>query len=228
MKGKGTILAGQTVPVIVCFGDSLTAGYQSPMPGLSWLQETPYGEFLQERLGPQARIVVSGVCGELTGEMAMRFRQDVLERTPLSVVILGGTNDLGWNAAPAEIMRNLLKMYELALAANIRPVAVTVPSIRGEEDIVGSVAESEGRRWFDEHIQRRQALNKLLSDYCEKKGVPCIDLFTATAEPETLRLAAAYSNDGLHLTTEGYQKLADLLYEQVFAGWFGRSNCSVG
>lgn len=227
MKETGVARTGQTVPVIVCFGDSLTAGYQSPTPDFPMLRETPYGEFLQERLGPQARVAVSGVCGEVTGEMVLRFRRDVLERAPLSAVILGGTNDLGWSAAPAEIMRNLLKMYELALAAGVRPVAVTVPSVRmggGPGETVPtptrSAAEIEARRWLDGHVQRRQALNELIGDYCAKKSVPCVDLFTATAEPETLQLAAGYSNDGLHLTTEGYRKLADLLYEQVYAGWF--------
>src|SRR6185436_4602572 len=117
-------------PLIICFGDSLTAGYQSPTPDMPALTDTPYGSFLQERVGGSARILVRGICGELTGEMAMRFREDVLARKPGFVVILGGTNDLGMNAQPAEIMRNLLKMYESALAADIEPVAMTVPSIR--------------------------------------------------------------------------------------------------
>jgi len=43
-----------------------------------------------------------------------------------------------------------------------------------------------------------------------------VDLFTATAESGSQRLAAPHSNDGLHLTTAGYELLARLLYEQVF------------
>jgi lysophospholipase L1-like esterase len=43
-----------------------------------------------------------------------------------------------------------------------------------------------------------------------------IDLFGETAEPGTRCLAARYSNDGLHLTTEGDRRLADLLYDHVF------------
>ena len=78
---------------IFCFGDSLTAGYQSPTIDSPQIQETPYGRFLQEMLGEMASVTVSGVCGELTGEMAMRFRQDVLDHAPSYVVILGGTND---------------------------------------------------------------------------------------------------------------------------------------
>ena len=214
-----------TAPLIICFGDSLTVGYQSPTPESPELRETPYGAFLQELLGSSAQVAVSGICGELTGEMAMRFRQDVLQHRPAYVVVLGGTNDLGWNARPADIMRNLLKMYELALAAGVQPVAVTVPSIRlpVEERKGPSAPEDEGsagtdgQRWEAEHIERRQTLNRLISDYCVGRGVPWIDLFTATQEPRTMRLAAAYSNDGLHLTTEGYRRLAELLYQQVFA-----------
>ena len=44
-----------------------------------------------------------------------------------------------------------------------------------------------------------------------------MDLFKATEELGTGRLAAPYSNDGFHLTTEGYRCLAKLLYDQVFA-----------
>lgn len=202
-----------TAPLVVCFGDSLTVGYQSPTQGCPDMQETPYGAFLQDRLGTRARIAVSGICGELTGEMTMRFRQDVLDHRPAAVVVLGGTNDLGWNAGPADIMKNLLKMYELALAGGIKPVAVTVPSIR----VDGAPAGRDAGTWLDDHIARRQALNRLIREYCASKHVPCVDFFTATAEPETLRLAAPYSNDGLHLTTAGYRLLADLLYEEVFA-----------
>jgi acyl-CoA thioesterase I len=222
-------------PLIICFGDSLTVGYQSPTPASPELRETPYGSFLQEMLGSAARVVVSGICGELTGEMAMRFRPDVLQHHPAYVVVLGGTNDLGWNARPADIMRNLLKMYELALAAGIQPVAVTVPSIRlgmeeGEDSSTPWGAGSggtDGPRWVAEHIERRQMLNRLISDYCTSRGVAWIDLFAATQEPRTMWLAAVYSNDGLHFSTEGYRRLAELLYQQVFAAAFTEEGKSI-
>ncbi len=59
-----------SVPLIICFGDSLTAGYQSPTPDSPQGRETPYGTFLQRHLGSTARVAISGVCGELTAEMA--------------------------------------------------------------------------------------------------------------------------------------------------------------
>jgi len=189
-----------TLPLIICFGDSLTAGFQSPTAECPDYQETPYGRFLAERLGDRARVQISAICGELTAEMDERFERDVACHRPAWVVILGGTNDLGWNLQPAEIMRNLTAMYERAAKAGIRVAAVTVPSIRG----------------FDDHIPRRHELNVLIADSCARRNLPCIDLFTATAEPGTHRLAAPYSNDGLHLTKAGYDLLARLLFEQVF------------
>ena len=197
---------------IVCFGDSLTAGFQSATLDNPQGTETPYGRFLQELLGPAVRVSVSGICGELTGEMAMRFRSAVLVHQPTHVVILGGTNDLGWNAASADIMRNLLKMYELAVAAGVKPVPVTVPSIRVGEDL----RSEGGRRWFKEHLDQRCELNGLILRYAESKQLAAFDLFAATAEPETQQLAAQYSNDGLHLTTAGYRLMAERLYHEVF------------
>jgi acyl-CoA thioesterase I len=194
---------------IVCFGDSLTAGYQSPTHDVPVIRETPYGSFLQARLGPQAIVMTSGVCGEVTSDMVLRFRQDVLGARPDYVVILGGTNDLGWQVTPAEIFSHLRCMYEQALDVGIQPVAVTVPSIRMDGD-------PAAEQWLNELVRQRQHVNRLMTEYCAKNGIACVDLFAATAEPNTLLLAAPYSNDGLHFTTEGYRKMADLLYEQVF------------
>lgn len=210
-------------PLIICFGDSLTAGFQSPTSERPVPADTPYGGFLQQRLGGLARVAVHGICGERTDEMRTRFGRDVLAHMPAWVVILGGTNDLGWNGAPERILRNLIAMYEAALERDIRPVAVTVPSIRAEDGPAGALPAPaapmaiEAKQWVDGHIARRRAVNDLLKDHCGKRGIPCLDLFAETAEPESLMLDARYSNDGLHLTTAGYERFGALLYERVFA-----------
>jgi acyl-CoA thioesterase-1 len=192
-------------PLIICFGDSLTAGFQSPTRDNPTGRETPYGQFLQSHVGDGVQVRISGICGELTGEMVLRFSRDVLAHQPGYVLILGGTNDLGWNASPAEIMGNLATMYEQTLAIGGVPIPVTVPSIR-VEDASGS---QEGQEWVAEHLARRSQLNKLIQDYAGSKGIACVDLFTVTAEPESGQLAAIYSNDGIHLTTVGYRLFAE-------------------
>lgn len=204
--------------IIVCFGDSLTAGYQSPTHRHPGGEETPYGTYLQEWLGPEADVRISGVCGEVTGEMAMRFRQDVLALHPRYVILLGGTNDLGWNAHPREIMRNLLKMYETALAQQVTPILVTVPSLR-----VDTEGSPDGQAWVQDHLDRREELNGMIRRYAEDKNLSCVDVFAATAEAGSRQLAPQYSNDGLHLTTLGYRRLAELLFDQVLAAAFPRA-----
>jgi acyl-CoA thioesterase-1 len=52
-------------------------------------------------------------------------------------------------------------------------------------------------------------LNQLIRDYAAAKHIPCVDLFTATADPDSGQLAQIYSNDGLHLTTAGYRLFAE-------------------
>jgi acyl-CoA thioesterase I len=190
---------------VICFGDSLTAGFQSPTRDNPTGRETPYGQFLQSLVSDEVQVCISGICGELTDEMVMRFARDVLNHQPGYVPILGGTNDLGWNASPSEIMANLIKMYEQTLAMGAVPIPVTVPSIR-VEDASGS---REGQEWIAEHLSRRYELNKLIQDYAGSKGLACADLFAATADPVSDQLAVIYSNDGIHLTTAGYELFAE-------------------
>src|SRR5205085_2775178 len=120
--GKASAMEPESsASLLVCFGDSLTAGFQSPTRDNPEGRSTPYGDWVQECLGSSLQVRVSGVCGELTGEMVLRFRHDVLAHRPTYVALLGGTNDLGWNAAASEIMRNLVKMYEQTFAAKAVP-----------------------------------------------------------------------------------------------------------
>jgi len=191
--------------VIRCFGDSLTAGFQSPTPANPAGKETPYGRFLQDCLGDIALVQISGICGELTRDMIIRFQHDVLNHNPVYVPILGGTNDLGWNVAPEDIAHNLATLYERTLDAGGVPIPITVPSIRVE----GYESSLEWREWVAGHLARRHRLNTLIKGYAVSKGLAWVDLFSATADSDSGQLAHVYSNDGLHLTTAGYRLFAE-------------------
>lgn len=184
---------------IIAFGDSLTAGFQSPTRETPWYNETPYGRFLSEMSDSVCSVEVKGINGEMTDEMVYRFDRDVTEHHPDYVTILGGTNDIGWGIEPSKVSHNLEVMYKKALAVHITPVAITIPSIRG----------------FDSLIYPRQELNRSIMEIAGKFEIPCVDMFTASAEQDVMRLAARYSNDGLHLSTAGYKLLAELLYNEI-------------
>lgn len=201
---------------IICFGDSLTVGYQSPTAEVPYYHATPYGELLQAWLGEKGTVSIRGVNGEMTSEMVRRFSWDVLESQPDMVIILGGTNDLGADIEPERIFNNLVTLYDQARNALISPVAITVPSLR-------SAIHNDDHDFLSTYIECRMELNQWLMNYCQASNMPCIDLFTRTSEPESHLLASKYSNDGLHLSSQGYQLLAQLLWDHLWAKQYRKS-----
>lgn len=193
---------------IACFGDSLTEGYQSGSES-GGTGFTPYGQWLQEWIGVRGTVWIRGVCGEITQQMKGRFSSDVLPLHPGYVVILGGTNDLGWGLPPKTIIENLVWMYEEAQTHGILPVGVTIPSLGGS-GVRGMVSP------YLQAVQARVAVNEALKNHCKMKHIPLVDLFTATCDPHSQELAPEFSDDGLHLTTLGYRTLASLLWKQIF------------
>jgi lysophospholipase L1-like esterase len=194
--------------VFMAFGDSLTVGYQSPTEEDRWPRPVPYTKFLREKkakmlaqrgaAGFKVEFLNKGIVGELTDEMVARFNQDVLGRQPDYVIILGGSNDLGWGHEPEHVASNLAKMYDMALGTGIRPVSCTVPSVLG----------------FDEGVRPRLRLNQLIKRLSAEVNIICVDLFTATADPAG-RLREEYSNDGLHLNASGYEAIAEAIFSDA-------------
>jgi acyl-CoA thioesterase-1 len=190
---------------VVALGDSLTAGFQSYGLNERMGKSTPYTDLLIDRVNRDfpsdslsIEIVNKGIVGQLSEQMLVRFDSDVIRLSPRVVIILGGSNDLGWGLAPREILQNLSEMYRLSLQNRIVPIACTVPSILG----------------YDTGIRPRILLNKLLQGHCREIGVRCVDVFRATLDQATSRLALRYSSDGLHLSSEGYRKMGAVIYEE--------------
>jgi len=144
----------------------------------------------------EVKIYNRGINGDLTANMVRRFQRDVVDLKPDYVIVLGGSNDIGWGLRVGEIFDNLRRIYVKALEESIEPIACTVPSILG----------------VDELIPPRRELNRLIAQYCTENGLAFVDLFTATADPDTGRLLEQYSDDGLHLTEEGYMRIAEEIF----------------
>jgi lysophospholipase L1-like esterase len=184
---------------IVCIGDSLTVGYQNPFLDPLTVAETPYTDVLKKKLGEGAKIYNKGLCGDLTRDMLHRFERDVIPHQPDYVIILGGSNDLGWNFPPKEICKNLVGMYKQARAEGIEPIACTIPSILN----------------FDDLIPLRKKLNSMIKEYTKKHHILCVDLFSALSHPETGRLREELSSDVLHLSKEGYEVMGETIYKEL-------------
>jgi acyl-CoA thioesterase-1 len=194
---------------IVALGDSLTVGENE----FELSDSDEYGsyprylEFLAQRHlnshQPQSDfkvgVVNKGICGELTAGMLERFSKDVVSERANCVIVLGGTNDIGWSLEPSIIARNLGMIYDAAQSSGVMPVACSIPSVLG----------------LDESIPSRLTLNGMIRTHAEKRSIAFVDLFNATADTQTNRLSEHFSADGLHLNRKGYERMA----QTVFDSW---------
>jgi len=189
----------------VALGDSLTVGF---IP--SRIATQPYSRFLKEitddfllqSIRPhtfKARFINRGVNGDLTSDMLLRFSQDVIALKPNYVIILGGTNDIGWGLPVDETFSCLKIMYEKAVDNNVEPIGCTVPSLLG----------------WDEGIPPRLTINHLIQHFCREKNTLCVDLFEAMCDSATKRLRSEYSSDGLHFNALGYRKIAETIFKEA-------------
>ena len=201
--------------IIVALGDSLTVGEtgfgSSDSDGsLSYprcLEMLAKQHLTSVQSSLELNVLNRGVNGDLTSGMLERFPRAVIDEQADYVIILGGTNDIGWGLDPAAITHNLTIMYDQAMDQGIVPVACSVPSILG----------------LDELIPPRISLNRMISTEAEKRKVAFVDVFAATADRETKRLIEEYSADGLHLTPKGYQQIGRCIFDKWLAALLGHA-----
>lgn len=143
-----------------------------------------------------------GISGQVTSQMLVRFRQDVLALEPKAVVILAGTNDIAGNdgyISLENIYGNIVSMAELAKAHGIKV-------------IISSVLPASDYPWKPgkEPNVKIPALNKMLQEYCQKNKIVYADYFKKMANANN-GLDKDLSYDGVHPTLAGYKIMESLI-----------------
>lgn len=140
-------------------------------------------------------IVNRGISGQTTGQMLLRFREDVIALRPTTVHIMAGTNDVAGNPGAAPLDRalgNIASMVELARAHRIRVVLGAIPPAK-------TIAWRPGVR----PAAIITEYNRRLAAYARAERIPFIDYHTALADAEG-GMKDGTSNDGVHPTAAGY------------------------
>jgi lysophospholipase L1-like esterase len=166
---------------VVFIGDDITEGWAQFFPGKRYLNR--------------------GIRGQTSGQMLLRFRQDVISLKPKVVVIQAGANDLAGFSGPATqpmIAENLMSMVELAKANGIRVVLASVTP----------VCDCPLRQTQIRPVGKILGVNGWLKEYAVETGSVYLDYYSALAEGRALK--KEFSVDGFLLNDTAYAVMTPL------------------
>ena len=144
-----------------------------------------------------------GIGGQTSSELLVRFRQDVIDLHPETVVILCGTNDIAHNngiIAPEHTLGNIISMCELAQCNHIRP-------------ILCSPLPARSFYWhpaITDVPQKIHALNELIRAYAEQHDILYVDYYSAMVDKDG-GLKPGLTDDEVHPTLAGYEIMEPII-----------------
>lgn len=189
-KQNQEVTAAKVTPNSVFMGDSITEG---------WVSKDP--DFFRKN-----NFVGRGISGQVTSQMLLRFREDVIKLKPRRVIILAGTNDIAENQGPIsldKVFGNIVSMAELAKANNIKVVLCSVLP-----------AYDFGWRKDMHPAEKVIALNKMIEAYAKKNNLVYIDYHSQMKDSRN-GLDKMYTEDEIHPTAKGYEKMEAILLKKL-------------
>ena len=200
---------------VAILGDSITDGRGSTTNGNNRWADQLAKRFIANPATTTVGIANMGIGGNaifggLGPSAVNRFNRDILQQTGVRyLIVFEGVNDIGGvsEAGAPALATNLINAYtdfaNQARAKNIKPFAATITPF-GTSGYYSAAHESA-----------RQTINSWIRNNVAFDGY--IDFDAAVRDPSApVNLLPAYSSDGLHLTPQGYQAMADAVNLNFF------------
>ena len=178
---------------VVFMGNSITEGWS----------------FFNKNFFIENPFVNRGISGQTTPQMLIRFKSDVVNLSPKSVVILAGINDIAGNTGPISIentAENIISMAEIALANNIRVfICSTLPAL----DFPWSPGLNPSLKVIK--------LNKILKDYCKNKNLEYVDYYSFMSDENGGLKVPEYTSadDLVHPNKAGYNVMEKIILKAL-------------
>lgn len=148
-----------------------------------------------------------GIAGQISPQLLLRFRADVIDIKAKAVIILAGSNDIAANTGHItneRIMDNIKSMVELAQANKIKVILCAyLPII--------DYPWRKGLEPADKVI----ALNKLIKAYAAQEHLVLLDYFSPFVN-EVNGQKAELTVDGVHPNLKGY-KIMEVITDAAIA-----------
>ena len=174
-------LAGKPRPRVVLLGDSITEYWKTRDPAL-------FSDGIVDR----------GVASQTSGQMLLRFYQDVIALRPYAVHIMAGTNDLGEVNGPTtdrQFQDNIRAMVDLARVHDIKVILASVPPAAGFR------TRPELRP-----AERIRAWNSWLREFAQAQDLVFVDYHAVLTDAEG-GMKSGYSKDGVHPNEIAYRQM---------------------
>jgi lysophospholipase L1-like esterase len=195
---------------ILCFGDSITAGFHS---GGRCFE--PYGRTMGGAMrssGCDVSVLVNGLSGLTAREMVAKAKHPavpdctgkvgkglevLLNQKPDLVIIMAGTNDLGMGVSPQAILADVARLHKACHARGIPTVALAPSTVAQGPSTLG-----------------RQQLASLLRKWAKSTPsvVACIDMMELIPHHGP---SPHWDFDGLHLSAGGSRALGRRLSDKL-------------
>jgi len=179
---------------VVFIGNSITEG---------WAIQNP--AFFKENY------INRGISSQVTAQILLRFKQDVVELSPKVVVILAGTNDIAENSGPISLEDILGNIKAMAQQAKNNNISVVLCSVLPANDYPWRPGLHPDKKIPE--------LNKMIQAYAADSGCVYLDYFSAMAD-ERNGLPKKYAEDGVHPTKAGYAVMELLVEEGIKKAFF--------
>jgi lysophospholipase L1-like esterase len=148
----------------------------------------------------------SGITGQISPQLLIRFRQDVIDLKAKAVIILAGSNDIAANTGHVSnqtIMDNVRSMAELAKLHGIKVILCQYLP-------VFDYPWRKGLKPADKII----SLNKEIKAYAVANNFTLLDYFSPLAD-ERNGQKAELTTDGVHPNVAGYKIMAKVTEEAI-------------
>ena len=187
---------------VVFMGNSITEGWVNTHP--DFFKSNGY--------------ISRGIGGQTSYQFLVRFREDVINLSPALVVINAATNDIAENTGAYHEDRtfgNIVSMVELAKANHIKVILTssTLRIVMLELNL--PAAEFPWRREIKDAPQKIASLNARLKAYAQTNKIPFVDYYSSMVSGSNKALNPAYTKDGVHPTSEGYDVMENLIQQAI-------------
>ena len=148
---------------------------------------------------PNMPVVNSGVAGDTTDDILSDMKGRVYDYNPSKVFLLIGTNDMLEDKTNEEIVNNIKEIVN-GIKENRSEAKIYIESIYPVNRSMDKRLYMVGSRKNEDIIE----INKMIKEYCDEEDLTYINTYNKLLD-EDGNLKKDFSEDGLHLSSEGYE-----------------------